>query len=263
MSITWEVRQITPDDAAEMLGRMYRLQRRVRVDHVARLAADMREGRFILTPDPIVVLEDGMLANGQHRLRAVIESDCAIESVVSHGWPEKAFLVMDGGKTRSYTDRVFQPWLRSHCVASAVNAAISGGTLRARLKSLSDFQRTAFALQYEAHILAVMSMKGASSLRAQVCAGCIRAVICGADHGAIARFVSIVASGVGETPSDSAAVRLFAFLNSAEIKSSGQRPDIYKKTTTALRAFLDGKPLAKLQLTTVDVYPLPSDEVTT
>jgi len=62
---------ITPNLAAEMLQRNV-LNRPRRSPHVAKIAADMKVGRFRETHQGIAFTEDGDLIDGQHRLAAII-----------------------------------------------------------------------------------------------------------------------------------------------------------------------------------------------
>lgn len=66
-------RLISPSEAQAILDRMTGNRRRRRVQ-VEALAADMREGRWVDTHEPIAMSVDGNLIDGQHRLAAVVAS---------------------------------------------------------------------------------------------------------------------------------------------------------------------------------------------
>ena len=89
-----------------------------RAAHTEYLAGAIRRGEFRATNDAITVLEDGTLANGQHRLMAIVYAD--IPAPVLLAAPSRFFIglqevemvadkflasIMDCGATRSMSDR--------------------------------------------------------------------------------------------------------------------------------------------------------------
>lgn len=71
---------------------------------VAQLAAQMRAGHFENTGEAIVISDEGILNNGQHRLLAVIEADVPVEMDLRFGIPRRAFVKTDTGASRSGAD---------------------------------------------------------------------------------------------------------------------------------------------------------------
>ena len=69
--------------------------RRVSQRRIGQLAAQMRGGHYENTGEPIIVSDNGVLNNGQHRLLAVIEADAAVEMDIRFGIPRKAFVKTD------------------------------------------------------------------------------------------------------------------------------------------------------------------------
>ena len=78
--------------------------RRVSQRRVAQLAVQMRTDHFENTGEPIIVSDEGILNNGQHRLLAVIEADAAVEMDIRFGIPRRAFVKTDTGAARSGAD---------------------------------------------------------------------------------------------------------------------------------------------------------------
>lgn len=68
-----------------------------------RLAQEMRNGKFRLTSDSIVLLK-GRLANGQHRLTAITESGQSCKFIVMRSDDDELFKVIDCGRMRSVAD---------------------------------------------------------------------------------------------------------------------------------------------------------------
>ena len=100
-----DVRTITPSDAAAMLSRNSR-NRSLRPLYAAALARDMVAGRWVFTGDPIRLFEDGEVADGQHRLRAVVMCGIPQTFAVVSGVSEDAMQAIDSGRKRSGSDRL-------------------------------------------------------------------------------------------------------------------------------------------------------------
>lgn len=96
---------ITPDIAKEYLDLLAEDQRSLSPYSVNSYAQEMREGHWNETLDPIAFCkEDGLLWEGQHRLRAVIKSGVPIKSEVCWNVPKELLVNSGRGRTRSIRD---------------------------------------------------------------------------------------------------------------------------------------------------------------
>lgn len=111
-------RSIGPDEAAKMLEKLYPGQRPIVESHIDRLAEEMKAGRFVLSSDAIVII-CGMLANGQHRLHAIIRSGVTCTFLVMVTDEHAVFEVIDAGRKRTVANVVGGEY------ASIVQAATS------------------------------------------------------------------------------------------------------------------------------------------
>lgn len=64
-------------------------------------AEEMKAGRWHESAQPIHFDENQKLMNGQHRLRAVVESGTTIKEWVAYGFPRELFSILDTGYRRS------------------------------------------------------------------------------------------------------------------------------------------------------------------
>ena len=71
---------------------------------ILRYADTMQRGEWKLSNDIICISPDGVLMNGQHRLKAVVESATAQDFWVWENCPQEALLTMDLGRKRNATD---------------------------------------------------------------------------------------------------------------------------------------------------------------
>lgn len=96
---------ITPAKAKAMLERNFEGQRNIRKNVVDKYASDMRSGAWNESVGGLIVVSDtNKVIDGQHRLRAVIESDTPIEFYVQTGVEESAYKVIDSGISRTVQD---------------------------------------------------------------------------------------------------------------------------------------------------------------
>lgn len=97
------------------------VNRPLRARHIHNLAADMVEGRWRFTPDPVIFRNDGALMNGQHRLSAIvvankspdIEEPIAIKMAVTRGLDEESWAYIDRGIKRTTADEFARNGVRN------------------------------------------------------------------------------------------------------------------------------------------------------
>lgn len=98
---TYEAK-IGPKEAQEMLGRSAHFQNRhVNKERVRNYATDMRNGAWSMNGEPIIQDENRVVIDGQHRLRAVIESGATISFLIVEGVRREAARTIDQGLSRT------------------------------------------------------------------------------------------------------------------------------------------------------------------
>jgi len=95
---------ITPDDAKRMLVRNS-VNRSLSISRVKQYAEDMRSDRWQNNGESIKFYEDGSLADGQHRLNAIVIADKSIFTTVIYGLP-MTVTIHDRGRNRDVTDQM-------------------------------------------------------------------------------------------------------------------------------------------------------------
>lgn len=93
---------VTPELAAAMLEKNNN-NRPLNRHHVAFLSRQMKNGSWMLNGDTICLSGDSLI-DGQHRLRAVIDSGVDVEMVIVTGVSDDAFKTKDTGRTRKASD---------------------------------------------------------------------------------------------------------------------------------------------------------------
>lgn len=100
------VQTITPETASRFL-QMNTGNRRLRKNHVDRLAESMARGEWKMNGDAIRIGYDGKLVDGQHRLSACVKSGIPFESIVVSGIKNDVFDTIDKGMKRQVADSLY------------------------------------------------------------------------------------------------------------------------------------------------------------
>jgi hypothetical protein len=101
----FKIEVIDKNKAIELL-RANGANRRIKDGIVLKYAQDMKDGKWVLGPDPIVISVSGRILNGQHRLWAIEHSDTKQLFSVCRECSSEAFCTIDGGVPRNFTDRI-------------------------------------------------------------------------------------------------------------------------------------------------------------
>ena len=94
---------ITPDIANAWLERDAK-NRKLQSHVISKYARDMKSGAWQVTGDAVRFDMHSNLLDGQHRLKACVQSDAPFETFVIYGLPPETQDVMDIGKLRSPAD---------------------------------------------------------------------------------------------------------------------------------------------------------------
>lgn len=97
--------KITPQMAAQMLLKNTQ-NRKISKPHVSDMVRDMVAGNWQQNGDTIRFDWNDELVDGQHRLKAIVESGISMVCVVIRGLDPSAMKTIDSGKKRSYGDRL-------------------------------------------------------------------------------------------------------------------------------------------------------------
>ena len=98
-----EIITLTPEIASEFLAKNPQ-NRPVSQVTVDKYVSAMRRGEWKMNGQPIIIFDNGMLGDGQHRCHAVIKSGIPITQLVVRGIHDSAFATIDTGKNRNGAD---------------------------------------------------------------------------------------------------------------------------------------------------------------
>jgi hypothetical protein len=262
MALHTSIVNVTPATARAWLKKNT-LNRNLRDETVAKYARDMKDGNWETTHQGIGFYDDGTLADGQHRLHAVVRADVPVKFVVTHGIPRNAGQVIDQNAPRMTHDAIRigngPGWVDRDIVA-VVRFILGGMGEDNKPRSVPEI--VDYAVRYEQNIqyaqaLALVKKRNLTSSPIVACYFC--ALEAGVPYETIKRFGEIMMKGEINGPHENAAIRLREFLitEGGRAWMGKNRMLTPKKVQRAIELFAEGKPTNKLYMPEVLVYPIP------
>jgi len=256
---------VTPAMAKQWLGLNTR-NRPVQKNRVQLLKEQIENGSFVLTHQGIAFYGDfEELADGQHRLAAIADGDTSVEMFVTVGLSRDTVHGIDRGRPRSIANVLHFLGMPVGSKQVAVCRALWQDYHAARTESCWD-GRTMATSDFAAfcdHVLQAVTF----SMPTRICRGLSHASVTAAiaaawfsqNHDELARFKDLLHNGSGAASHEAAAIRLREYLLTTTLGTGGSeaRQELYFRASTALRAFLERRPLAKLYCRPDARFPIP------
>jgi len=270
VNLSEQVELIGPELAQKYLDKCVR-NRRVRKKLVERFAAAMKANHWKLTGESIKFNTKGELIDGQHRLRAIVESGKSIEIVVHRNVPDEAFMELDTGGMRSPGDLLkVAGYDYTHGVASAIRNVLSIYEIEAETVTPSSLAKK----RVEPETLLEWAQTHGEALTDAVRLTMTREMkaICGppalfaalyfifsqANHKAAEEFFTILVEGLGfEHGRQDPVYQLRKNLLLIKDQKHKRRPNFYKAAITikAWNAYQDRETIATLRYAESEGWP--------
>lgn len=263
---------VTPKKAEDWLN-VNTNNRHLSAGVAEKYAADMTAGRWTECVAPIVFYDDGDLADGQHRLFAIVESGTTQRFLVTRNLSREAGLNIDTGRVRtvvdnariSGTDRELSSQLISY--ARGIDSGTSVQSLN-RVLSNAEVLEVVERHREPAEWLLKRGPVGRGIRNAVICAAFGRAWYVEADKERLAKCAEILSKGYYDGESESAAIALRNYLilkreQKVSIIASAVWRDTFLKAQKAIHSFMRGKALQKIRTVETECYPLASSGKTT
>lgn len=236
--------------------------RKLREGLVEKYTCDMRAGKWTQCPEPISFYADGDLADGQHRLFAIIESDTTQEFPIARGLSREAGLNINTGAGRTLIDNARISGADTSLSPTLIAAAkaIEFGSLQWTGKGISNAETLSVVERHRAaaHFAATHVKRKQLLCGATVLGAVGRAWYVEPDKNRIVRFCEVLGSGFYEGDAETAAVTLRNYLlaKGSTASSSGLWHDTFLKAQNALSYFMRGKKLTTIKSVAEEIYPL-------
>lgn len=256
---------VTPTMAKDWLSKNIR-NRPIQANRVQLLREQIDNGSFVLTHQGIAFYGDfEELADGQHRLAAIAAGNKSVEMFVTSWLPHDTVHGIDRGRSRSITNvlNFLGMQLGNKQVAACralwqdYHAARNETAWNGQALDTNSF--SVFCDHVAESVLFAMPPRSCRGLSHASVTAAIAAASFTQSHVDLARFKEVLHTGSGASTSESAAIRLREYLLTTSITSGGTeaRQELYFRTSTAMRAFFEGRPLAKLYCRPDSRFPIP------
>lgn len=254
-----KLERITPAKATSYINRNIG-NRRLRPGVVEKYAHDMKSGRWTECSAPIVIYEDGEIADGQHRLWAIIDSGTTQHFFVLRGFPRPAGLNIDTNIPRNLVDNARISKTDEGLTSTIVSwsrAVELGDRQRAR-HSFAD--RIDFVTKHREAVTWVAStanLKGRYIRNAIIGAAMARAWYHEEEKDRLAAFGTVVSAGFAQGDEDSAAVAIRNYFLASNGKVHLDWRDAFIRSQNAIYYFMRRKRLHIIKGLKDEAYPLP------
>jgi hypothetical protein len=258
---TISIETITPKKAEQWLS-VNTTNRKLREGVAERYAADMKGGKWTQCITPIAFYEDGELADGQHRLWAIVESGMTVQFPVMRGLSRDDGLNIDTGLNRTLVDNAkiagSSERPLSHHLIAVVKAIETGGKCGTgaftHAQTLELIERHYEAANWALHHgPRKRGMRNACTL-----AAIARAYWHERDLARLEQYGAVLDQGFANGEEDSAAVAMRNYLieKGAYLMRGPLWADTFKKVQNSLRYFMQRKRLTVIKGVAEEVYPL-------
>lgn len=253
-----KMEKITPEKAQRYLNRNTS-NRKLREGVVEKYATDMKSGRWTECPAPIAFYENGDVADGQHRLWAIVESEMPQEFLVARGLDRSAGLNIDTGLNRTVVDNAKIAGLtgtisNEHiAIAKYVEEGVKQSKVRSNSQKLDMLEKHREAAEWTVS----HGPRGKGIRISLVLAAIARAWYHEADKEKLARFCRLLENGMGMGEHETAAVALRNYLlANGRSDLAGLWRENFLKVQNAISHFMQGKRLMVIKGIEKEAYPL-------
>lgn len=256
---------VTPEMAREWLVKNHN-NRPINRSRVSLLKEQIDNDTFAFTHQGIAFYgQFEELADGQHRLAAIADGEKSVEMMVTWGLSRDTVHAIDRGRPRSITNVLnFMGVALSQSQTAACRALWLDyhASRRETVWNNQVFDTHKFVL-FCHHVIDAVQF----SMPPKACRGLSHASVTAAiaaawftqSHVDLGRFKELLHYGVGASENETAAIRLREYLLTHRVSGGGNeaREELYLRASTSLRAFLEGRGLAKLYCRPDARFPIP------
>ncbi len=241
-----EFKIVTPAMAEYYLGKNT-ANRRVSERRVKTYERDLLNGNFGTTHQGIAFYDDGSLADGQHRLIAIVRSETPAELLVVSGIKKKDAIHIDSGRARSMSDSIkiggLSEWIEKRHIAM-MNLIADPYRLTAdeTISWLDNMEESAnFAVDH-------LSTNKRNLTNSAIQAAIALAHFYGEEPEKLAHFCKVFLSGIPDGNKDIIIIRLRDdFMNNTGGGGSEKR-DRFWKAQRAIQIYTSGEKIKRLVL---------------
>jgi hypothetical protein len=239
-----ELVKVTPDMARNMLA-SNPVNRRISERAVTDLSKAILNNDWQITHQGIAFYEDGSLADGQHRLTAVVKANVPVHMMITKGLAKDAAMSIDSGRRRSLIDGVkisgAAPWME----AKHINLV----PIITHPKRLTDMQKLDFLVGMKPYV--EFATEAFVSNRRYLTGSIIHAALTMAayhkeDPEKLKRFARVFLDGIMADPNEKVIILAREYFLSHTNGGDSDKHDKYLKLQRAIQAYCAGENVRRL-----------------
>lgn len=260
-----EVITVTPQLAQRWLEEKNNRNRSISDIKVSAYAWDMTNGRWVTThQNAIAFYKDGNLADGQHRLAAIVKANASVDMLVWWGLADDAAYGIDAHRMRSTHDQIKiargSTWISKDSVAIVRLMMSNYGAGDRVAKNASPQEISLFCEEHENCIKFVTARisKGAASAP-------VKAAVALAyyyeDHDVLSEWCDVMSTGLGVMPQCRNVISLRdRLIKDPNLRShgAGNRERILRLSMRSVQAYCANENISKIFEPKGRIYALPS-----
>ncbi len=254
-----ELVKITPSMAEHYLSKNV-LNRNISQRLVDKYAYDMENNNWELNHQGIAFYDDSSVADGQHRLLAIIKSRKTIQMMVTTGLKKPSAITIDIGRKRSMSDGIqiggLSEWINKRHISLMTQIA---DPKRLSAQEMVDW---------------LDGMESSAKFSVEVFSSNKRALVNGVLHGAMAlahfynpskedqlrKFAQVYMEGLVTSKKELSAIKLRDEFMTNTNNGGGYRRDKFLKAQRAIQAFLDEEVINRLVKPKTDIWTYNLEE---
>lgn len=239
-----ELVKITPDMAKNMLN-SNPINRNISERAVSDLSRAILNNDWQITHQGIAFYDDGTLADGQHRLTAVVKADVPVYMMVTKGLSKEVAMTLDSGRRRSLIDGIkisgAAPWME----AKHVNLV----PIITHPKRLTDMQKVDFLIGMKPYV--EFATDSFVSNRRFLTSSIIHAALAMAayhkeDPAKLKRFAEVFLDGIMAEPGEKVIILIREYFLSHPNGGDSDKHEKYLKLQRAIQAYCRGESIKRL-----------------
>lgn len=254
--MTTSLMTITPELAKSILDNSNNKNRSISGARVDTYARAMTDAKWMLTHQGISFYEDGDLADGQHRLMAIVKSGVTVQMLCTNGLSRECLIGIDSGRPRDATGVIQIVDGDSEVTAKhvgiirkAVKLGLVSGMPMTNHMSPAEIYSVYKSKQDKVAFAASVMRKNTAKLGSAA----VRVAACCAygkvDHSKLVKFFDVLASGIMELEEDRTVITLREAILSGRIctgSASSSMEDIVVMCSM-MKAYANGMVVTRIR----------------
>lgn len=245
------IEELTPQIAAELLT-LNKENRNIRSHMLKQYVSDMKSGNWKSNGASIVIGNDGILKDGQHRLLACIQANVTLTDVILVYIPKEQANCFDLNGVRNaknvayfegYTDVVYQDSLIISAVTQILKAKdnySSNARDYSKMCIVEEITKNIDAAQFVREHISKRNHKN-TLRKSSVIAAIMVAYNCGYPLEKLERFCEVYMTGVSLAKNEICIVKLRDYAMSKKTTDLSTQKDLYYRTQSALYSYEKNK----------------------